>query len=127
MHMIIVGQLFTEKQIVQRTERAILFDLINRHFLTVDRQFDKTAPAIKLMGADFPDIFGITVGTSHHPSSPITFRISRLVFHQHPLKGSGHQHGIFADGNLLGSFRQHESPASFQNVCQETVRQFKAY
>lgn len=62
----------TEEQIIQRAERPILFYLVYGHFLSVDCQFDKATPAIKLVGADFPNIFGTTVWT-FHPTSPYPF------------------------------------------------------
>lgn len=58
--------LFTKKQIIQRAECSIFFYLIDRHLLSVYRQFDKAAPAIKLVGADFADILGTAVWTFHH-------------------------------------------------------------
>lgn len=60
-----------EEQIVKRAERAVFLHLVNGHFLPVHRQFDKASPAVKLMGADFPNILGITVWTFHHPTHPI--------------------------------------------------------
>lgn len=56
--------LFKEK-IVQRAERSIFLHLVNRHFLAVYRQFDKAAPAVKLMGADLTNILRIAVRTPH--------------------------------------------------------------
>jgi hypothetical protein len=55
---------FLEEQIVQRAERAVFFHLVDGHFVSVDGQFDKAAPAIILMGADFPYILRIAVRTS---------------------------------------------------------------
>ncbi|MNJ02642.1 hypothetical protein D3C73_1626650 [compost metagenome] len=45
----ILSNILTRKQIVKRTECAVFFNLINRHFLTVDRKFDETAPAVELV------------------------------------------------------------------------------
>ena len=63
---------FLEEQIVQRTKRTVFFYLVDGHFVPVDGQFDKAAPAVVLMGADFPYILGIAVRTSKHDSHPIS-------------------------------------------------------
>lgn len=70
----ILCNIFTREQIVKRTERAIFFNLINRHFLAVDRKFDETAPAIELVGTDLADILGVAVWTLHiiHSTYPLT-------------------------------------------------------
>jgi hypothetical protein len=66
-----------KEEIVQRAECPVFFYLIDRHFLTVNRQLDETAPAIKLMGTDFPNVFGIAIRASH-PFSPVTFHVGSL-------------------------------------------------
>lgn len=70
----ILGNFFPEEQIVKRTERAVFFNLINRHFLAVNRKFDETAPAIELVGTDLADILGVAVWTLHiiHSTYPLT-------------------------------------------------------
>lgn len=61
----VLWQLFPEEQIVKRAERSIFFNLVYGHFLTVYVQFNKATPAIKLVGTNFPDIFGTTIWTFH--------------------------------------------------------------
>lgn len=61
-----IRRIFQAKQIVQRAERSVFFNLINRHLSGIDSQFDKAAPAVELMRADFPDIFGIAIWTFHY-------------------------------------------------------------
>ncbi|MDB4866589.1 MAG: hypothetical protein JWR03_922 [Cohnella sp.] len=121
------GDRFAEKQIVQRTERSILFHLVDRHFFTIDGQFNKAAPAIKLMGTDFSDVFGTAIRASHHPLSPVTFRIPRMVSLQHPFIESGHKDGVLAHRDVFGSFRHQQPAASFEHVRKKTVRQLISY
>jgi len=61
-----IRRIFQAKQVVQRTERSVFFNLINRHLSGINVQFDKTAPAVELMRADFPDIFGTAIWTFHY-------------------------------------------------------------
>jgi len=58
-------QIVFHKQVVQRTQRTVFFDLVNGHFVPVHAQFNETAPAVKLVGTDLPYIFGVAVRTSH--------------------------------------------------------------
>ncbi len=61
---VLLCHVISKEQVVQRTERSILFHLVDGHFFTIHLKFDEASPTIKLMGTDFADIFGITIRTS---------------------------------------------------------------
>lgn len=63
---LLLDVLLFKKQIVQGTERTVLFNLINGHFVAAYAPFNETAPAIKLVGTDFSDVFGLAVRTTIH-------------------------------------------------------------
>ncbi len=63
----ILHHFLTEEQIVQGTERTVLFNLVDGHFISVYRQFNKATPAVKLMGTNLPNILGAAIWTFHHP------------------------------------------------------------
>ena len=109
----------TEEQIIQRAERAILFYLVYGHFLSVDCKFDKATPAIKLVGADFPDIFGTTVWT-FHPTSPYPF--TELMAFPDAVRSSGYHNGTFADSH----FRCARQPfATFDQIRDKSIGYFQ--
>lgn len=66
-------EFFTEEQIIERAKCTVFLNLVDRHLLTVDRQFNKAPPAVKLMGTDLPNIFGATIWTFHILFSPYPF------------------------------------------------------
>ncbi len=57
---------FQAEQVIERTQRSVFFNLIDRHLACINRKFDKAAPAIELMRADFADIFGTAIWTFHY-------------------------------------------------------------
>lgn len=69
----ILLEFFTEKQIIQRAKCTVFLNLVDRHLLTIDRQFNKASPTVKLMRTDFPNIFRTTIWTFHILFSPYPF------------------------------------------------------
>ena len=63
---LLLDVLLFKKQIIQGTERAVLFHLIDGYLVAIYAPFNETAPAIKLVGTDFSDVFGLAVRTTIH-------------------------------------------------------------
>ncbi len=80
----ILYHFLTEEQVVQGTERTVLFHLVDGHFVSVYRQFNKATPAVKLMGTNLPNILGVAIWTFHHPF--ITYPSTEFMVFQAALR-----------------------------------------